>query len=388
MKKLLSTLIGVCLFFLLNALNAQNYQDSLTHYLTQHSVSANLPGFAVAVVTENGVVYRQGFGWTDLGTKKTFTPATILNWGSVSKTIVGLALAKAIESGALSMETPINNVLPFRIVHPRHREIPILVRHLATHRSGIIDGRHYGKSYVVQDDLPPNDNYHTDYLGFIRSHENMSLEAFLRRALSKEGEWYTKKNFAKYAPGEGQEYANLNAALMGLIVENATGKPFVEFCQELIFIPLSMTTAEWGQSSAPDDQKATRYFPAGKVVPPYRLVTYPDGGLHASVNDMANFLREMIRAFAGKSEYLPAEFARQMLPGDEDELRMFWGMGTKSRNIGHGGSDPGVQSDLQFNADTRIGRIILTNVNAEDNAEMYEQYRQIHQIIARFEDKL
>ena len=77
-----------------------------------------------------------------------------------------------------------------------------------------------------------------------------------------------------------------------------------------------------------------------------------------------------------------------MLPGDDDKDRAFWGMGEISRNIGHGGSDPGVQTDLQFNADYKVGRIILTNVNAEDNEILWEQYRGIHQILAKYEQKL
>jgi CubicO group peptidase (beta-lactamase class C family) len=40
------------------------------------------------------------------------------------------------------------------------------------------------------------------------------------------------------------------------------------------------------------------------------------------------------------------------------------------------------------NADSRIGRIILTNVNAEDNETLWKQYRGIHDILAQYENKL
>jgi len=65
-------------------------------------------------------------------------------------------------------------------------------------------------------------------------------------------------------------------------------------------------------------------------------------------------------------------FARLMLPGDDDINRAFWGMGEQSQNIGHGGSNPEVQTDLQFNADRKIGRIILANVRAEDNDILWQ----------------
>lgn len=133
---------------------------------------------------------------------------------------------------------------------------------------------------------------------------------------------------------------------------------------------------------------ATGYFPVGKQVPRYQLITYPDGGLLSNVDDLSIYLREMITAYSGNSTYLETEFARLMLPGDDDSNRLFWGMGAKSRNIGHGGSDPGVQADLQFNADRKIGRIILTNVNAEDSETLWNQYQGIHKILAKYENKL
>lgn len=46
------------------------------------------------------------------------------------------------------------------------------------------------------------------------------------------------------------------------------------------------------------------------------------------------------------------------------------------------------EKDMQFNADLKIGRIIMTNVNAEDNESMDKVFTKIHRILARFEWKL
>jgi CubicO group peptidase (beta-lactamase class C family) len=164
--------------------------------------------------------------------------------------------------------------------------------------------------------------------------------------------------------------------------------PFEEYTETRIFEPLDMQSTSWQIEKEELNLLATLYFPEGKEVPHYRLITYPDGGLFSNTVDLSNYLKEMILAYSGRSTYLPSEFARLMFPGDDDINRAFWGMGEKSRNIGHGGSDPGVQTDLQFNADMKIGRIILTNVNAEDNEMLWNQYRGIHDILARYENKL
>ena len=124
------------------------------------------------------------------------------------------------------------------------------------------------------------------------------------------------------------------------------------------------------------------------MIPGYSLITYADGGLLTCVSDLSLYLQEAIKAYSGNSDYLNETSTRLLLPGDEDENRAFWGMGKQSRNIGHGGSDPGVGTDMQFNADRKIGRIIFTNTSAGDDDKLRKQYREIHTIVAKYEDKI
>ena len=94
-----------CLLLMLTStipLFGQNYSDSLSAELLSLYQSADLPGFAVAIVDSEGLRYQQGFGLADRNSQKPYTSKTIQHIGSVSKTVVGLALVKAIETGALS----------------------------------------------------------------------------------------------------------------------------------------------------------------------------------------------------------------------------------------------------------------------------------------------
>lgn len=382
---------ALLLFFLLFisfALTAQNPLDLLTEELQEHFEASDIPGFSVAIVSEKGPLYQKGFGYTNMESRSEFDENTVLNLGSVSKTVVGLALAKAIEEGKLTMDTEINEVLPFQIANPFFKDSPILIRHLANHTSSILDTKHYGKTYVLDESFEENPNVHQGFLGFLKSHPSMELRQFLSNILSQDGPWYKKKNYLKAAPGTVKEYSNLNAALTAIIIETVSNTSFEEYTRAKIFSPLNMTSTSWNMREEMRSSLATPYFPAGAEVPRYKLITFPDGGLYSNTLDLVNYLQAIINAYAGNSTYLPAQYAKLLLPGDEDENRMFWGMGEKSRNIGHGGSDPGVQTDLQFNADSQIGRIILANVNAEDSEVLWEQYRGIHQILAKYEKEL
>lgn len=389
MKAIFSRIV-ICLIIMVKGSYSytQVNNKSRTNELQEHYENSDLPGFAVCVVKDQEVVYQNGFGFSNVESEIPYTPNTIQNIGSVTKTFVGLALIKAIEAGLLTMDTPINDLLPFQVINPYFKESPILIRHLANHTSSILDTKNYGKSYVTAFSEDKRGNLNEDFYGFIRQHEKMSNEAFLRKILSIDGDWYKKKNFTKYEPGKNAEYSNINAALVGLIIEKVAGIPFSEYVKNEILIPLKMSSSGWTIDDGGIWNQATLYFPRKTVVPWYSLITYPDGGLRTSVADLSLYLIAIIDAFDGGSEYLPETYARPLLPGDLDENRAFWGMGEKSRNIGHGGSDPGVQTDMQFNADTKIGRIIFTNVNAEDNEELDKQYRAIHTILKKFESSL
>ena len=368
--------------------HAQLDQESLTKRLSDHHKNSDLPGFAVCIIGYGKVIFQQGFGYSDKLSKKPYTIHSIQNIGSVSKTFTGLAVVKAISDGYLSLDDEINEILPFSVINPHFPETPILVRHLLNHTSSIQDGKKYGKSYISAFEKDDRLNVHGGFSEFIFRHEEMSNEQFLVKILTKKGEWYSKKNFIKSKPGETNGYSNLNAALAGVIVEEATGIPFKEYVQENILGPIAMESSGWDFENIDMKQHATLYFPAGGVVPWYSLITYPDGGLKSTISDIASYLIEMIKAYEGSSVFLSAEYARMLLPGDDDNDRAFWGMGTKSRNIGHSGSDPGVQVDMQFNADSKIGRIIFCNTNAEDNEQLAAQYNGIHEILREFESTL
>lgn len=191
--KTIANLGYIFLFFLAPIVCAQNYKDSIAIELQKHFKKSKLPGFSVSVVSKNGVLFQKGFGFADKQSKTLFSVNTVENLGSVSKTFVGLALVKAIEDKKLSMDSEINQFLPFTVVNPYHRDIPILVKHLATHTSTIVDSKHYGKSYIDAAITSSHKNIHKEYLSFIQSHKTYTLTEFTANILTKNGEWFKFK---------------------------------------------------------------------------------------------------------------------------------------------------------------------------------------------------
>jgi len=353
--------------------------------LDSHFVRSALPGFAVAIVNEDEVLFKHGFGYADKARKQAFTTETILNVGSVSKAVVGVAVVKAIQDGSLTMDTEINEILPFLVINPYYPTIPILLRHLCSHSSTILDSRNYRFTYISDEDPLEQTDFAKSFLNSIQHHERIPLLDFLENILSSEGKWYKNRNFAKDKPGANRRYSNLNAALAAYMIQTATAKPFSFFCQEQIFEPLEMRSSGWNLDEIDRNKFGMRYFPNGQIVPGYSLITYPDGGFMTNVSDLANFLKAIMKVKTGKSSYLNDKYANILLPGDGDYDHAFWGIEEKTGNIGLSGSDPGVQADIQFNPTNKIGRVILTNVNSEEDTELQEQYKEIFSILAKYE---
>src|SRR5205085_7400589 len=144
----------------------------------------------------------KGYGYADVATRKPFTPDTVMNIGSISKTVTGVALMRAVQEGKLSLDADINRYLPFKVANPHHPGEPITLRQLATHTSGISDRWEVYK-----------DTY------FYGGEPDETLGDFLRAYFTPGGKHYATDNFLEAKPGTQREYSNIGAGLAGYIVE-------------------------------------------------------------------------------------------------------------------------------------------------------------------------
>lgn len=367
-------------------LTAQFNVDSLSRELSRLWERSDLPGFAVSIVTDKEIIFKKGFGYADVQTKTDFTPETTINLGPVSKAVVGVAVIKAVEDGALTMDSEINEFLPFEIRNPYYPDIPILVRHLITHSSTILDTRHYPKSYIplIEEMEEASDSIVLEFQRFISDHQKISMTNFLENILTPKGLWFKQRNFQNRKPGAVMNYSNLNASLAALVLENSTFYPFKAYTQQRIFDTLEMYSTAWSVDEINNSNYATLYFPDGKIVPKYQLITYPDGGLLSNVSDLSNFLKEMIIVSTGTSGFLNDKYGELLFPGDGDLDYSFWGL-RPGGNIGLQGGDPGIHAAIEFNRNNRTGTVILCNVNVEQDDALYRDYLEIRRILSKYE---
>jgi CubicO group peptidase (beta-lactamase class C family) len=337
--------------------------SDLTGFIQQQMAEAGIVGLGAAVIVDREVAFIQGFGFADWQRSKPFKVSTIMNVGSIAKPFTGVAMMRAVQEGKLSLDEDINRYLPFRVVNPHFPNERITLRHLATHTSGITDRAEvYAATYHYGGDAPE------------------PLGDFLERYFVPGGKIYSPDNFLEAKPGAQREYSNIGAGLAGFIVERATGEKLNTYTRKHIFAPLGMKDTGFFLSEVDLANHSALFISHDGLavpIPHYGGTTYPDGGVRTSVADLSKFFIALL----GGGEYqgariLDPAIAAEMLrmqfhdgnrpenfPAAEGNSGLFWRTKFNGQRIGHGGSDPGVRTEMLSDLAKEVGVILIVNTS-------------------------
>ncbi len=375
-----------------NTSNKKNHElnDSLTIELQNIQDKNILPGFAVSIFTKDSILYQKGFGYSNIKTKKPYSVNSVQIIASITKTLIGVALMKAVEDGKLNLDDKINDILPFKVSNPKFPNTPITIRHLATHSSSISSTNESDEGYrfetpLLKEKFP---EAHHPFLENLNKTEDLSMTNYLQYKLSEKGKWYEKNVFTSNEPGTSYEYSNLGAVLLAYCIELKTGKTFNDFTNKLILNPLKMNSSTWSLDQVDKEKQVTYYNEILNEVPRYRIVSYPDGGLYSSVSDLTKYFQEMMKGYEGESKLLSKESFQEMMKKqyDVEELTegLCWDLSMGVDLIGHAGNDFGTSTVAYFSPSTGIGRILFSNISIERD-ELQDSYYGIYNLLFKYE---
>ena len=244
-----------------------------------------IAGVSLAIVDRAGVVMARGYGAAAIDPYRRVDADTLFRVGSISKTVVWIAIMQLVEQGKLSLDDPINDRLPPSLRIPDdgfHK--PILVRHLITHSAGFEDSI---EGLFVHD---PEKLLALDE----------SLVAHRIRRVRE--------------PGTLAIYSNYGAALAGALVAHIAGEPWQDYAERRILRPLGMATATF-REPYPERIAAARGLPEpmspeilAKTTNGFSwsggayhaqqfeyISNYaPVGAMSASANDMAAYMQALL----------------------------------------------------------------------------------------------
>jgi CubicO group peptidase (beta-lactamase class C family) len=215
-----------------------------------HQQAATQPGFVLSIEKHGNLIYYNT-------TSPALDSTTNFRMASVSKQFTAMAILLLEKKGALSLDDPIGRWLPEL---PTRVGKTILIRHLLTHSSGLLD----------YENLIP------------ATQTTQVLDADVLRLLSTH-------DSTLFTPGSRFRYSNSGFCLLALITERAAHNNSANYITTNIFLPLHMDSS-------------TVYIPGAHI--PRRAMGFPndqsvtsatkgDGGVYTSIKDYSKWTRSL-----------------------------------------------------------------------------------------------
>ncbi len=239
--------------------------STLEHDIQEQVISQSIPGFSLAIVKGQEVVYSNGFGVTNLEDGGVpVTKNTLFRIGSLSKPLTATAIMILVDQERLDLDVPIIEYVPFFSLKDLGATNKITLRMLLSHTSGLPDG--------------------TDIVG---SRNVDALEQYIRSDVPK---------LSLIAPpGLLFSYSNHGFNIAGYVAEYVTQTYFPELMRDLLFKPLGMSRTLYDPLMAmtfplalPHERTETGHT----VVRPFyeNLANYPSWFAMSTAADYAKFL--------------------------------------------------------------------------------------------------
>lgn len=329
-------------------------------YFAKHEV----PGAAVSIVDRTGPIYQRGFGRRDREADLPATPTTVFGIASLSKSFTALTALVLQQRGVLSVDDLVTQHLP-DFAYPGLAP-DVRVRHLLSHSSGLPPLR--SLDYAIHPSQlqdPVNEYNRRDYTDAPQVDDYAQLLAYMRKGERR----------ALAEPGEVMSYSNEGVALVGAVIESATGEHFPDVLRREVLAPLGMRSTTFDAAAARVASELTTLYtrtPDKRVI---RSDTWEEapaflgtGFLKSSAADLAAYLHALLNG--GSALGLSRESFEQLItprvwsaPGTH--YCFAWGR-RQHRGVTilrHGGSLKGVSSHQGWAPELGLGIAILANLD-------------------------
>jgi CubicO group peptidase (beta-lactamase class C family) len=328
-----------------------NNSNDIDNLIINEMQIRHIPGLSASIVIGEEVVWENSYGYANIQEQRPVMNDTLFKIASVSKTLTASCLMQLYEQEYFDLYDPINDYLPFDIKHPLYPSTDMTFHMLLTHSSSINDNWEYMFNFVG--DAP------------------ISFQTFLYEYLVPGGLYYDEaKNFCAWEPGTSWRYSNVGVALVGYLVELISGVNFTTYTENFLFDPLDMHESGWYLRDLNESNIAMPYHWNGLEFEPYGHIGWvdvPAGDLRTSSSQLINFLTMFINNGTFNSlEILKNITVNLMLtpqlPFNQNLGLIWWKSNIDGRVVwGHGGSDYGARAQMQFDPETKIGIVVLTN---------------------------
>lgn len=306
------------------------------------------------VFVQNGEVIGQSlYGLADTESARPVDANTIFHWGSITKTLTGIAIMQLRDRGKLTLDDALVTHLPeLRGVHnPFGDMTDITIRQVMSHSAGF-----RGSSWPWGGGKSWHPHEPKDWA---------QLVAMIP---------YTQILFE---PGSRYSYSNPAIIFLGRIIEQISGDDFEVYIDKNVLSPLGMHQTYYdGTPYHLMGARSNSYFIREGVVTPNGLefdtgITAANGGLNAPIPDMVRYMSFLTASYPGY-EILNRSSLKEMwdpvIPISTDtELTQVMGLSFfilergQTTVYGHTGTQKGFHSFMYIEPNSRTAALFVVN---------------------------
>jgi CubicO group peptidase (beta-lactamase class C family) len=329
--------------------------EALKQFVEDARQQFDVPGTAIGIVQDGKVVLAEGFGVRERGKPDKVDADTLFMIASNTKPLTTLMLAKLIDAGKFTWDTPVTQVLPTFKLGDADVTRQVQMKHLVCACTGM-----------------PRQDMETTFNSEGATPASVMTTLATMKPTSKFGELYQYSNIMASAAG----YAGGHA----LHPQRELGAAYDAAMQSLVFDPLGMASttfdfkhAQRGNHASPHSRDVEgRTVLTGMDLNYTDIAGRPNGGAWSNVHDMLRYVQMELDkgALPDGTRYISeapllARRVQQVAKGDN----VGYGMGVKiDRSSGttlhhHGGTAFGYVSDVLWLPEHGVGAVILTNTD-------------------------
>lgn len=308
--------------------------DTADRLVTAQMAERHIPGLSFAVMKDGEVVAQRSYGAANLETGTPATNDSVYAIGSITKSMTAIVILRLQERGLIVLDQPVSNYVG---------ELPvawqkITIRQLLANTSGIPD--------VLENPC-----------GYTQAEPYQSGDVLKESACLP----------LNFEPGERFEYANVNFALLSVLIEKVTQRPLGEVFAAEIFTPLGMLQTRMLDYVSVIPQRADGYLWTDKGHLNSEVMDLAAetgaGGVLSTTKDMLKFIAAIARQDLLSSASWDLAFTRYPVRDGTTPYALGFGVTSyrNHRRVGHSGSAVGYASAFSYFPDERVGIILLSN---------------------------
>ena len=205
------------------------FDSLMVGFMSQHGIEAG----ALGIMRHGIIVFEKGFGWKDSPHREALPRDAMMRLASVSKPITAAAIRALIDDGVLALDDRVfdlgqegGGVLelePFPALGDA-RLVDVTVLHLLQHRGGwdrtIVGDLTYREIEIAEAMSAPSPPGRINTVRYILG---QPLES---------------------TPGSSYAYSNIGFLVLGLVIEELTGRDYLSYVFETVFEPLGVSPGD------------------------------------------------------------------------------------------------------------------------------------------------